>query len=315
MWVLFISIGLGATIYMIFQTIDDYLQYGVITITKVKRQTEITFPAVTFCSSNNIHEMIIDCKFGIHKHDCHMENITIYDKYGLSKANCIQINHGLERSKLFKAFGEGSEYGYSLVFYNLSSTSFIRYGITDSSVRVSFNDIENHIPPAQISEVSMSLVKEFSLGYPYSQCDQTKHYRQVTCKEDCFKKKMTELCGCIFPQECSMNKSINRKCTEIIKYNKSSISSNCNHICAIECNQVIFGLDKVNSDLEIEDILHEHNEFKKINITQENIEDLVKRITKFYIYFANLEITEITQQPTMTETDLVANIGGLLGKT
>ena len=43
-------------------------------------------------------------------------------------------------------------------------------------------------------------------------------------------------------------------------------------------------------------------------------DQLRKIITQLSIYFGKLETAEITQSPSMTSTNFVGNVGGLLGK-
>jgi len=54
---------------------------------------------------------------------------------------------------------------------------------------------------------------------------------------------------------------------------------------------------------------------KKFDITGITDDQFSKRITKIHIYFSKLETTKITQSPSMTLTKLIANVGGLLGKS
>ncbi len=48
---------------MMYQAIDQLLQCGVITTKKITRETEMTMPAITFCSRKNPHDMLLYCEF------------------------------------------------------------------------------------------------------------------------------------------------------------------------------------------------------------------------------------------------------------
>jgi hypothetical protein len=52
---------------------------------------------------------------------------------------------------------------------------------------------------------------------------------------------------------------------------------------------------------------------EKFNISEYSDDEFKKRVTRMYIYFDKLEVTEITQSPSISFTSLIANVGGLLG--
>ena len=50
------------------------------------------------------------------------------------------------------------------------------------------------------------------------------------------------------------------------------------------------------------------------NITRISDDQLIKRMTLLWLYFSKFKTTDISQSPSMTSTNLVGNVGGLLGK-
>ena len=61
-WTIFVTVAIGGCIYLTYLTIGQFLEFGVITTTKVKRETEIIC-YVKICSDTNINDMILDCYY------------------------------------------------------------------------------------------------------------------------------------------------------------------------------------------------------------------------------------------------------------
>ena len=154
-----------------------------------------------------------------------------------------------------------------------------------------------------------------ALGPPYSQCNKSENYRQVTCVDDCFFGTMSEICGCAYPSECGDSSGWTKECRDT--YNSSAIQSNCNLQCPAECNLVSFPLNRIDAYWDISQSGLDYYKSiisGKFNTTGMSDDQIKKGMTWLYIYFSKFETTEITQSPSMTPTNLVANVGGLLGK-
>jgi len=194
LWVVFFLIGVGGGIFMIHQSVDQFLQYGVITTTTIKRENEITMPAITFCSLYNPRDMIMFCEFERDRNKCKMTDLTLYDELG-AKHKCVQINHGTNVTELAKATGDGDvwEYGYIIHVYMPPKSSF-RFEITENSAEVVYGNMRNNIHPGQTAQIALSKTVQTALGKPHSDCSEVEDYRQVNCRDDCFNKKMTEIC-------------------------------------------------------------------------------------------------------------------------
>ncbi len=61
--------------------------------------------------------------------------------------------------------------------------------------------------------------------------------------------------------------------------------------------------------------LYKSTASKRFNISGMTDDQFKKRLSLNSIFFRKLETTKITQSPSMTLTSLVANVGGLLGKS
>jgi len=63
LWVIFYSVAIGGCSFLIYQAVDQYSQFDVITMTKIKRDTYMTFPGITICSEyKNTYDMIMQCR-------------------------------------------------------------------------------------------------------------------------------------------------------------------------------------------------------------------------------------------------------------
>ncbi len=300
---------------MIYQAVDEYLQYGVITTTKIKGEAEISFPTITICSTNdkNIKASIIECNQGRTTRDCSLENLSIIIIQGKS---CIQLNTGTNNLELFKAIGESYKYGYRIFVYN-HFESEIEFSFTNNGYTISYFDIIEKLYPGQETSIILSKTNQIALGPPYSQCFDKKDYRKNICIEDCITKVITNICGCKSSIECGYPNNMSTFCEDVFKNNISTTVFQCRLNCPVECNQVTFPFNRVDVLLNLNQ--NEFDKFKsnisaKFNTTGISDEQIRKRLTYLKIYMGKLETTEITQSPSMTESSLIANVGGHLGK-
>jgi len=300
---------------LVYQAIDQYCQFDVITMTKIHRQKEMTLPAVTICSQNeNTYDMIIECREPSWT-DCKMNNLTLYGRMYNENKYCVQLNSGINVTE--KQSKEGYDYGYYLTLFQPKNTD-LNLAITDNSARVVSEEVREYVYPGEETDVVLSKTVQTALSLPYSNCDESTNYRQVNCIGDCFDKAMAKLADGRFELYCLpywSNYSV--ECQSA--YNHSSeIESKCEQECPDECKQVSFQSKRVDIGLDIDN--YTLNNYKslitrKFNISEDRDEEIKKRITFLYIYFDKLETTEITQSPSISLTSLIANVGGLLGKT
>jgi len=264
--------------------------------------------------------MIIDCAHGTPWNGCKMNNLTLYDREG-NRSYCVQLNYGTNRTELQKVSGMGWKYGYRLTMYQPWQPDNNFYvAFTDNRARVVQEEAREYVYAGQQTEIVLSKTMQTALGAPYSNCNESTDYRQVTCNEDCYNKAMTEICGCDFPAECGI-------CLNA-PHNRNAFFLQCNQECPVECNQVSFPLNRVDVGWDLikgteyfESKMYNSLTFykarvsEKFNISDKSDDEIKKCLTRIYIYFNKFERTEITQSPSITTTSLIANVGGLLGKS
>jgi len=344
LWIVFFFVAFGGCIFMIFQSVEEFLQYGVITATNIKRESEITMPAITFCSYENPRDMIVSCRF--ENSECKITNLTIYNKFGIQE-NCVQLNYGTNVTELVKSTREDWVFGYMLYVY-MPPKSFLHFDITENNAKVVDDDIHNEIFGGKSTKITLTKTVQTVLGQPHSDCNEASGYRQANCEEDCFYKHMSTTCGCAYPTECGSyfendekKKKWTQECKEAFDKKAGSIRSQCSLSCPVECNQVKFGINRQDIEFEFEGDLIFSSTFiynayqvnnnknkleqsfdnakrevsKNFDVTGLTNDQFKKRFTEIYFYFSKLETTRITQSPSMTLTNLIANVGGLLGKS
>jgi len=254
-----------------------------------------------------------------------MTNLALYDREG-NRSYCVQLNYATNVTELQKVAGMGWEYGYRLTVHQpWESDNNLYIAFTDNRARVVQEEAREYVYGGQETELVLSKTLQSALGPPYSECNESTDYRQVTCNEDCYNEAMTEACGCGFPAECGIWLYWNQQCKDAY-LSRNDFFLRCNQKCPVECNQVSFPLKRVDvswnflknsvdSDSKFSLAYYKAKVSKKFNISNKSDDEIKKCLTRIYIYFNELETTEITQSPNMSPTDLVANVGGLLGKS
>jgi len=313
-WAFFFLAGFCGAIFMIYQTVEQFLQYDVITMTKITRKAEIIFPVVTICFYKyNPLDMIVHASFGRLKEKPQMTNLTLYSVRG-SKRNCLQLNYIGNKSKLAIANGEGKNDGYELVFF-CPLDSYIRFAITDNGARVTNSMANNYAYPGLLTQIILSKTNQTSLGPPYSECNDTVSYKELDCVDECIKDDMTELCGCRYPQECGVYDIWPERCQDALVKNYSSIQLQCRIKCPAECRLVNYPSQRLDVDIPFETFsTYKKQVLEKFNVTEISDDDIKAQLIHLYFYFDQLETTEITQSPSMSIIDLIASFGGHLGK-
>ena len=321
LWALFFIVALVGGSVLISQSVKEYLQFGVITSTKIKREAEMTLPAITICDyfGNITKDMILQCYYGTGEWNKYRinttKNMALYHSYGY-QLSCVQLNHGINLTELDISKGEGYRYSYSFYLY-IPPDSYVFFAVTDNSARLVVDEVREEVYPGHLTNIVLSKTVQSALGPPYSTCNETQEFRQVNCVEECFNKNMSEICGCEYPAGCGDWSGWTDECQNAYWENRSAIESNCNLQCPFECNQVSFPFNRVDVEWDISRGFLDYYKpiiSAKFNITGQTDEEIKKSMTQLSVYFGRLETTEIFQSPSMTSTNLVGNVGGLLGK-
>jgi len=280
------------------------------------RETNMTLPDVTICSkSEYTYDMILDC-WEPSGNDCEMNILTLYNRENYVK-HCVQLNRKNVTVKI------GDTYlGYQIYLYTHNDARLV-LAVTDNSARVVEEEVEEDIFPGQDTQYVLSKTVQIALGPPYSNCNQSSDYRQVNCIKDCDKKAIIEACGCGYEKKCpSKDVSKLSKICQNERSNPDLILAKCNKECLVECNQVSFQSKRVDIERNGKSFINiwkqkvsERFDIFENSFDEFNEDEFKKKITQLWIKFDKFETTEITQSPRISLTSLIANVGGLLGKS
>lgn len=296
-----------------------------------------------------VEELILKCEFNHIK--CNLTNLKIayHWNYGLcyvfNSDNIYKLtSDGIDSSlslELFAGYQNHVPYftksiGFQIIIYNQTDSFKFSYYFQRVSIQT---NTETHIA------ISQNFIEK--LKNPYSECDYDENdynpgcpleqniYKEYTLKNIIYKKKNCMLeayrkevylqCNCI--NEIGDIPGVNTTCFTLIE---AKCSSNLYRrflqgefydmfmkICPIECNTQYYTFS---NSFEFFPSPH-YGEFlmEKLQGLHENkterhcYRELEKSVAKVNIYYDKLGYQLITEIETMTNLDLVANIGGMLG--
>ncbi len=323
---------------MIYFAINEFMQYRVITTTKIKSEKEMILPGLTFCVEYHFNQtdmepfiakdMVLECKLprnSTTSKSCNLTDLTLLNEFEFDN-KCFQINVGKNRELLAKSVSEGPEFGIHIFLYfpNSDISYSVKLGISDNSASVVYHDVNKYLYPGYNTQVALSKTNQIALGTPYSDCNDSVDYRSLTCIDDCFNKKVSVACGCDW-EEAKCRKSCKDSWRDTSKIeiideifsNPITIKSQCRLKCPVECNQVTFSFNRIDIALsgenigDNEDFLYytdsKLNAEKKFNLTDLSQEDFDKRATVLLIYFERLETTEINERDAFSS---IFSVGG-----
>jgi len=140
----------------------------------------------------------------------------------------------------------------------------------------------NYIYPGQKTEIALSKTVQTALGQPHSDCSQVEDYRQVNCRDDCFNKKMTEICGCAYPTKCGLysENDWTEECKEALDKKAGSFRSQFSLSCPAECIQVNLAVNRVDVEWDSSTYSRSYKSevSQRFNITGMNDDQFKKRL-------------------------------------
>lgn len=276
------------------------------------------FPAVTFCEdSNNIdfneHLVVLDCTY--HKIPCNF--FEIFEKveilYWGVPTTFLRFNTRLLNSTkpVAKADRSGWEYSLYMVLYFPKHLDFY---IGHNTYEPTFYNIAGVINPGILTDLVLSKTVQKTLGLPYNTCVKSGEtfdsdlfretissgyqYRQVNCYDLCLKKHYIKECNLV-------DNDHNGQCYTNVTAN-FDFKRLCENYCPLEC-------DSVTIQTNIQTLNFESITWPVIPERHANTSYNLSNVFSLWIYFENIQYTEIEQIPKMYITDLVSSIGGCLG--
>ena len=288
----------------------------------------------------DLNDILFECWFN--SNQCNINDFKYFWDYNYG--NCYTFNFGFNSSGdavplkysykpgYFEGLSmelvfEDKEYMFSNVF-NQGATLFIHNNthkpifsngieiLTGNSVNIGIKKTLTHKYPDPYSECKdLSSVN----SYFYDILTQSnKSYRQSDCFELLLQRNVIKNCSCYdlqFPQLYNATPCLNLTqiacASDEYFYFWDENSNTFSSECPLECDSVDFDFTYSISDLDIERF-YINRYFEKPN-EDVDLASLKKRVVDIYVYFTQLKYTEITEVPTTTIIDLLANVGGTIG--
>ncbi len=345
LWLLTIIFGYVVCTFFITMSFNTYLQFNVFTKFEIIGHQPEYLPAFTFCMARNnnysLESILWHCSYN-KLETCHIsdfEKVEIRKNDNLKPKTCYKLNGPSKNSfkKFFSSRDIGYRSGIQIGFY-LPATDFLNYMIADNLVQPVLGEL-GHVTPTGATVMNLILDRNDikKLPVPYSFCvdkindfeEKSKYvkdilemnkvynytYRQINCIEYCKSDMISKECGCDSASnlECIVLKA-SQDCiqTKIKKLDEVN-SKFCYEQCPLECEYVQISAAKefIRNELSSS----QKSEIKKIaNISGMSNQEINERLLAVYIFYGAAKYTKIIETAVMTESDLVANLGGTLGK-
>jgi len=325
-WLAFILFGSIASIYFIFNAIQNYFKYEVIPKIEIIHENKISLPTITFCNNDkSFNKDLIDfCSFNKEQNNCIDNFQMFYSTWYEHSGNCLQFNSGKNSSIPILKTAGGVEYGLYISFKsNLSIDIWIDDPTSNSFINgKTYRTISDYLidyEPQFYYDFQLSKTVENKLGPPYNPCYKENDlnsfqmnktiinylrlnnvkYKQEYCEQLCpeleYLKKNP--CSCTntslgnVERDC-MSQQLNQniiKCTNdyLKNYDKKQLEETCKQYCPLECDSVTYTVSFMkDKDLTLPYIL---------------------------IYFKELKYNKYSEIPKTEPFDFISSIGGILG--
>ena len=352
MWLLSTIGSVSFCIWILVKTIREYLEYPFATVIDVKSEIPAEFPAITICSLNpteknySLSDRIIKCTFNGPLTDCSNDFVD-FDFDSIHR--CMKFN---AYSKPLKIARSGFYNGLVVTIFdglfNESRPDIFEYGFNGLQVIV-YNNSELPdllagitVMPGVTTFLKMQKIVKTKLNEPFNHCIGTLNsyhsfnstlyeaivgsnftYRQKNCLDFAFGRSLSANISIDylfnFEYWSKFNKiNVSQLSVQWLNYYSNNTFKDYLEKCPLECNSMTYEISAFQSDYpsynEYLNLLNNSaliSKFPNGNLT--SINELKQSLYKIYIYFENLEYTEISQQPQYTIWNLISNIGGLFG--
>ena len=228
-WTIMILISLAFGVYYIFDLLNDYNKFDVITNVNRVTSDQMAFPAITICTSffdkfhfiNNslfkyetttgwiLREMI--SSFYFKRTPFNTSKVEFFETAS-TLGNCLRFN-GLANIKDLETISSSAQTLDISLFnqyrMNISRNEYIVYRIGSPYFNVYIEDnyinaYSNALPISLEYNKSHTIPivkaeKERKLGEPYNQCNEDKTYRQKNCIEICVNTQIKNKYNCSIP--------------------------------------------------------------------------------------------------------------------
>lgn len=185
MWSLFVLLSICGCTFLIGQSLALFLNYEVITKTRIVQQSSADFPAVYFCnrynsSYNALRNLLFSCNFKVivvsQSGNCGNEVFVerlIYGEDGLVRT-CYEFNSGKNASghpiQLYRSQNIGYVYGLHVYFY-IPPDDFINIYVGNQTYKPLFSELYRVMDSGYTSALIIKKKVDRKLDYPYNDCE------------------------------------------------------------------------------------------------------------------------------------------------
>ena len=292
----------------------------------------------------SLEEMYIDCNFN--QFSCFMKDLSWF--WDFNYGNCFKFNSGFNFSgdpiPLRYSSSSGIYGGLVLRLLVPNKTNKFTFSSLDGLLLVVHNntdkpDFDNAVFLSLNTETSIGIKRTFIHKYPspYSECQDTSSYdsylfkktleandkyTQVYCYKLCLEELIIENCNCHLLEypvlynnnltACENQKNSDCWFNEISKFNNGEYNGYCSSQCPLECDSLEFDFSYSVSEFPSKEF-YEKVKFYKESVKNLTYDDFKQRVLSISVYYPQLKYTEITEMPSTSLIDYLANIGGTVG--
>lgn len=326
--------------YYLQKILFDYITYDIGTAVDLKTEEETIFPTISFCTSNkeqwhtSLDKMIMTCSFDRDEGCKNLSAIYFETFDDPFFGECYRFNSG--KNGLLKSFIPGLNHGFILTL----NVPFVKYFFLSihnhTAYPLNLEDSAYRLSTGQNNFFEIVRTCRKKLNQPYNNCiKDTKtyngnkkiieylenmfhiSYRYRDCITLCriFYFLENNNCGCnssplLYKKDCifsqftddDMNNEV-KKCMHNFIKNQKKIY--CSPYCPSRCETYQLLINTYNQEVNSLDQIPMAARF-------ENISDLKQHYIGIFVYYTDLEYTEIKQHPKSEPITLVSSIGGVL---
>ncbi|XP_063289571.1 amiloride-sensitive sodium channel subunit gamma-2-like [Pelobates fuscus] len=301
---------------------------------------------------HQLEEMLIFCSFHGQECNSSYFSMFINYKFGNCftfnsqkpvefRANPVSTQQPLNITKAGFMYGLHLELFIEQIEYvrDITHAAGIRLLIHDQTQMPFPEDEGVNVPPGAETDIGMMKVHIERLKAPYgSQCTEGENiknfykeaygagYTREACKRTCAQQNIMDNCGCshwefaypkeLFVPKCNLSDTAVRQCVKLYEFKFAHDELNCH--CPLQCKEELYELTVSGSQWPSTAFIENFaKELKEMGGHMKDIADnpaLIRdNFVKVVVYFKQLNFELIEEEPSMTEINLISNMGGLVG--
>jgi hypothetical protein len=327
-WLLCVLISMCALIWFTYNAILEYLKYPIVTSINTNYESPAEFPTVAICSKywvddisfseKDLKDMLLECKYA--SEDCKTNMNNYFERYYDDLMSyCYRFNSGKNMSghkvPIQTAFNSGFDEGLWITWNTTGDLAVWIHDANNAPKSHRGNNRNGFINYASIdfeTEFAFEKISDYKLGYPYNKCledvDLFKTNKQIIdylklinrtlnrdiCIDICFDLDYIEKNPCNCTEKLG---SVWDKCVlsdiffqcSMDYYRKVYLKNIANEKCPQQCQMTTYLVETKISPFKLENQV------------------------RFRVYYKSLKHTVIIQSPKMILSDLISNVGGIIG--